>query len=106
MVITGVLTMKSAFPLLVKEMALRVLPSVIFVEVLLFVLPTNGKVEGVAASYWDEVRLRLSSGNYLVIAFLSGIGVAVLMAALLIFSDYLAKFVKPPSGGNQPQGKN
>jgi len=57
-----------------KEMASRVVSVVILVEIVIFFVPTNGKVEGRAAGYWDVVRLRLSSGDVWVLALLSGIG--------------------------------
>ena len=57
-----------------KEMASRVVSVVILVEIVIFFVPTNGKVEGRAAGYWDGVRLRLSSGDVWVLALLSGIG--------------------------------
>jgi hypothetical protein len=66
-------------------------------EVLLFLLPTEGRVEGVAATYWNGVKLRLSSGDYWLRMLLCGIGVALLMATLLIFARYLGRFVTPRS---------
>ena len=70
---------------------------VLGLEVLLFLLPDSGKVEGVALSYWNGVGLRLSSGKYWAIALISGIGFALLLTVLLIFSNYLGRFAKPPS---------
>ena len=96
--------MKLAFLRIPKEMALRSLAGVIGLEVLLFLLPTAGKVEGFATDYWGGVRLRLSSGKYWAIALLSGIGAYLLLHALLVFSSYLARVAKPPSGGNEAAG--
>jgi hypothetical protein len=80
-----------------KPDKVRILISVLIIEVLFFLLPTEGRVEGVAATYWNGVKLRLLSGNFLLRGLLSGIGVALLMAALLIFARYLGKFVTPRS---------
>ncbi len=66
-------------------------------EVLIFLLPTEGKVEGLGIGYWDGVRLRLASGNYWARAILCGIGAAMLVIALDILARYLQKFVDPPS---------
>jgi uncharacterized membrane protein len=80
-----------------KESARSALWIVLGLEVLLFLLPDSGKVEGIAFGYWNGVGLRLSSGKYWAIALISGIGSALLLAVLLIFSNYLGRFVKPPS---------
>ena len=58
---------------------------VLGLEVLLFLLPDSGKVEGIAFGYWNGVGLRLSSGKYWAIALISGIGFALLLALELIF---------------------
>jgi hypothetical protein len=92
--------MKLAFLRVPKEIALRNLAAVIAIEVLLFLSPDNGTLEGVAVDYWDGVRLRLASGKYLAFALISGIGFALLLHILMIFSTYLSRFVKPPSGRN------
>ena len=78
-----------------KPYKLRILLVVLGTEVLLFLLPTEGRVEGIAATYWNGVKLRLSSGDYWLRMVLCGIGVALVMAALLIFARYLGKFVTP-----------
>lgn len=80
-------------------MTRRLLLTFLIVEVLLFLLPTTGKVEGLALSYWDGVRLRLTNANYLARAVLSGIGGSILFEALVLFAAYFARFVKPPSDG-------
>ncbi|HET7105231.1 MAG TPA: hypothetical protein VFI38_00360 [Candidatus Acidoferrum sp.] len=92
--------MNTNFLQLHKEAAVRNLIVVLGTEVLLFLLPTNGAIEGVAAGYWDGVRLRLSSGKFWMIALISGICIALILYVLMIFSAYLARFVKPPSGRN------
>jgi hypothetical protein len=92
--------MKLTFLRIPREEALRILAVVIGLEVLLFFLPSNGAIEGVAVSYWDGVRLRVSSGKYWMFALISGICVALLLQVLIIFSTYLGRFVKPPSGRN------
>ena len=89
--------MTSTFTRKLKEMARRVVPVFVWVELLMFLLPTNGKVEGLAANHWDGVRLRFLSGNYLIRALLAGFGACILVALILVFSDYLARFMKPPS---------
>ncbi len=81
----------------VKQRGRSVLPLVICVETLFFLLPTSGKVEGHAAGYWGGLRLRLQSGNFWARAVLSGMLAALLLAVILLFSSYLAKFVDPPS---------
>lgn len=78
-----------------KEQATRLLAIFVVLEALLFLLPTTGNVEGHAAGYWDGVRLRLSSTSYWAIAIGSGIGAILLLIALLVFSNYLARFVSP-----------
>ena len=93
--------MKNALPLVPQSALMRILLGVVGLEVLLFLCPTNGKVEGLAAGYWDGVRLRLSSGNYWARAFLCGVGAGLLLAALVAFSSYLTRFMKPPSNTNR-----
>jgi hypothetical protein len=80
-----------------KEAALRILLGVLGLEVLLFLLPSNGRVEGRAVGYWDGLALRLSSGNYWAMALLSGIGAGMLLTALVAFSSYMTRFAKLPS---------
>jgi hypothetical protein len=100
------MTMKSSLPLILKENVLRILLVVLGVEVLIFSLPTEGKIEGSAVGYWGGVWLRLSSANYWGRALLSGIGLAVVLAALVAFSSYLARFVKPPSSDGGSADRN
>src|SRR5262249_37369453 len=76
---------------------LRNLLVVLFVEALIFLAPTEGRVEGVAASYWDGVRLRLSSGKFWLLALVSGIVVALVLAGFAIVARYMARFVTPRS---------
>ena len=78
--------------LILKKQAWGILYFFLYIEGLLFLLPTNGKVEGFAISYWGGVRLRLSSGRFWAIALLSGIGAVLLMAVLIAFASYLARF--------------
>ncbi|MGC2530178.1 MAG: hypothetical protein WA639_20720 [Candidatus Acidiferrum sp.] len=74
----------------------RILEIVLGLEVLLFLLPSNGKIEGVATGYWDGVKLRFSSGHYWVFALTSGLGIAVLLFALVAFEHYIInRFVTP-----------
>jgi|HubBroStandDraft_6_1064221.scaffolds.fasta_scaffold41471_2 hypothetical protein len=75
----------------------RILICVLGLEVLLFLLPSNGAIEGVANGYWDGVKLRLSSGHYWGFALLSGIGIAVLLFVLVAFAQYLSRFATPTS---------
>jgi hypothetical protein len=87
-----------------KGARLRTLLVFLGFEILLFLVPTEGRVEGVARSYWDGVGLRLLSGHYWIIALLSGIGCVLLMEALSAFSNYLGRFAKPPSNNNRADG--
>ena len=89
-----------------KEARLRTLSIILGLEILLFLLPTVGRVEGVASSYWDGVRLRFLTGHYWIIALLSGIGCVLLLEVLLAFSNYLGRFVDPPSSNNRADGPN
>lgn len=93
--------MKLNFVSLAKEEIWRILSVVLSLELLLFLLPTNGKVEGAATGYWDGVKLRLLSGGFWGIALLGGLGAAAILIALFNLSGYLAKFVKPSSDGNE-----
>jgi hypothetical protein len=95
--------MKLTFVRIPKEEVWRIVLVVVGLEVLLFLLPTTGKVEGLAVGYWQGVKLRLLSGSYWGIALLSGIGAGLLLAALIIFSGYLSRFADRPSAGNQDQ---
>jgi hypothetical protein len=54
--------MKAVVGLGSKFQVSRIVASVLGFEVLLFLAPDNGTIEGVAHGYWDGVRLRLSSG--------------------------------------------
>jgi hypothetical protein len=94
--------MKSTFLRTPNEMEWRGIAGLIGIEVLIFFLPTSGKIEGRATSYWDGVRLRFLSGNFWVRAFLCGIGAALILKALLVLSGHLTRFAEPPSGSNQP----
>lgn len=86
-----------------KEEARRIVLIVVGLEVLLFLLPTTGKVEGLAVGYWQGVKLRLLSGNYWGIALLSAIGAGLLLTGLIIFSGYLSRLTDRPSASNQGQ---
>jgi hypothetical protein len=83
--------------LISRDIALRIFVGILALEVLIFLIPTTGNVEGQASSYWDGVALRLSTGSYWLRALLSGLGAAVLLVALVAFSSYLTRFMKPPS---------
>jgi hypothetical protein len=96
--------MKATFGLGSKIEFSRILASVLGLEVLLFLVPGNGAIEGVANGYWDGVKLRLSSGHYWVIALLSGLGVALLLIALTWFAIYLGRFVTPASNKDDVNG--
>jgi hypothetical protein len=89
--------MKAAVTLRAKFELSRIVASVLGFEVLLFLVPDNGTIEGGARGYWDGVRLRLSSGHYWVFALLSGLGVGVLVCVLVAFAIYLSRFATPPS---------
>ncbi len=80
-----------------KGSARSALWCVLGLEVLLFLLPDSGKVEGIAFGYWNGVGLRLSSGKYWAIALISGSSFALFLALGLIISNYLVRFVKSPS---------
>ncbi len=96
--------MKSNLVLIPKVAALRILFGVLGLEVLLFLLPSNEGVGGRAVGYSDGLMLRLSSSKFWTMTLLSGIGAAILLAALVAFSSYMTKFVKPPSNGNRVDG--
>ena len=93
--------MKATFGIGSKIEFSRILISVLGLEVLLFLLPSNGAIEGVANGYWDGVKLRLSSGHYWVVLLLSGLGVAVLLFVLVAFAHYLSRFATPQSNKNR-----
>jgi hypothetical protein len=98
--------MKSHLVLIPKVAVLRILFGVLGLEVLLFLLPSNEGVEGRAVGYWDGLVLRLSSGKFWTMTLLSGIGAAILLAALVAFSSYMTKFVRPPSDSNRLGGSD
>lgn len=79
-----------------KEQGSRLLAFFLSLEVLLFLLPATGNVEGHAAGYWEGVKPRPSSSRYWGIALGGGIGAILPLIALLMFSNYLARFVTPP----------
>jgi len=79
----------------------RILWSVLLIEVALFLLPDNGAIEGVSAKYWRGVELRLVSSKYWAFAILSGLCVALLLIGLIAFSNYMSRFVVPPSTKNR-----
>jgi hypothetical protein len=87
-----------------KEIGLRTLWVVLGLEVLIFFLPTSGKIEGVSVEYWHGVRLRFLSGNYWARALLCGIGVAILLTVVTAFARYLARFADPPSDDSREGG--
>jgi hypothetical protein len=95
--------MNLTFVRIPKEEVRRILLIVLGLEVLLFLLPTTGKVEGLAVGYWQGVKLRLLSGNYWGIAILSGIGAGLLLTGLIVFSGYLSRFTDRSSASNQGQ---
>ena len=70
----------------------RILYGLSCLEVLLFLAPTNGKIEGASAAFWDGVKLRLLSGHYWAIVVLGGIGAVKLLISLSIFAGFLARF--------------
>jgi hypothetical protein len=92
--------MRLTFVPIPKEEARRILLIVVGLEVLLFLLPTTGKIEGLAVGYWQGVKLRLLSGSYWEIALLGGIGAGLLLMVLIAFSGYLSRFTDRPSDGN------
>lgn len=96
--------MKLNFRAISKEIGPRTLLVVLGVEILLFLTPTQGRIEGVSVGYWHGVRLRLSSGNYWARALLCGIGVAILLTALTAFARYLARFTDTPPDDNRARG--
>jgi hypothetical protein len=75
-----------------REEARRFFLIFLGLEVLLFLAPTTGKIEGTSAGFWDGVKLRLLSGHYWTIALLCGIGVVVLIIVLSVFAAFLARF--------------
>jgi hypothetical protein len=98
--------MKWPFVAIPKEEARRILLIVVGLEVLLFLLPTTGKIEGLAVGYWHGVKLRLLSSSYWGIALLGGIGAGLLLTALIAFSGYLARFTDQPSDSNRGQSRD
>jgi len=80
---------------MLKEEARRLLVIFLGLEVLLFLLPTTGRVEGLAAGYWDGVRLRLLSSRYWEIAIGGGVGAILLLVALIAFANHLARLAPP-----------
>jgi hypothetical protein len=77
-----------------KEEARRFLLFFFGLEVLLFLVPTTGKIEGASSGFGDGVKLRLSSGHYWAIALLCGIGAVVLLIILSFFAGLLARFTR------------
>ena len=90
-----------------KDLAVRTVLFVLALEVLFFLLPTEGKIEGLENGYWDGVRLRLLSGNYWAKAVLSGIGAGILLILVSGYAGFLARFTDVPKQNNSPscQGK-
>jgi hypothetical protein len=75
-----------------KEEARRFFLIFLGLEVLIFLAPTTGKIEGVSAGFWEGVKLRLLSGHYWAIALLCGIGAVMLLILLSVFAGFLARF--------------
>ena len=96
--------MKLNFRAISKELGLRTLLVVLGLEILLFLTPTQGRIEGVSFGYWHGVLLRLSSGSYWARALLCGIGVAILLTALTAFARYLARFTDTPPDDSRARG--
>jgi hypothetical protein len=93
------MTMKLTSILPPKASRVRILVGLLYIEVLPFLLPTGGKIEGHEAGYWDGVKLRLLSGSYWARALLGGIVAAVVLTAVIAFANYLGRFADPPREG-------
>ncbi len=74
--------MKSTRALIAREYIWRIALSLLSIEILIFLLPTSGKIEGLASGYWEGVGRRLTSSGYWARALLCGIGFAASIAAL------------------------